>query len=96
MAFARDDEEQDTTFDEVTAMADRLGLKGKGRMTYIDDHMMQLGYEPVQSRESYVKQQEADAEEESGSGSRWGFGASRSGGNSRSRGGRNREDDDSF
>jgi hypothetical protein len=91
----RDDEDEDSTFDEVVGMADRLGLKGKGRMTYIDDHMMQLGYTPVQSRESYVKAQQDEGEEEAGSAGRWGFGrgGGRSGGNRR---GRNDDDGDSF
>jgi hypothetical protein len=52
-------------------MADRLGLQGEARQNYIHDHMLQLGYDPVQSRESYVRRQE-EAEPESTS--RWGFG----------------------
>lgn len=98
MAFTRDEEDEDGTFDEVSAMADRLGLKGKGRMTYIDDHMMQLGYEPIQSRDSYVRRQEDAEAEEGGSAGRWGFGGKGGGGgrNGGSRGGRNRDDGDSF
>lgn len=88
MPFNRDDE--DLTFDEVSAMADRLGLKGKQRSNYIDDHMIQLGYEPVQSRESYVRRQQEEAED---AGNRWGFGGGSSRGSSRSR---TRDEDDSF
>lgn len=95
MPFARnDDEEEDPTFDEVVGMADRLGLKGKGRATYIDDHMTQLGYEPIQSRESYRRKKRETEEDEQGTG-RWGFGGGRgrSGGSSRSSQGDN---DDAF
>src|SRR5262245_44553573 len=91
-----DDEDEDTTFDEVSAMADRLGLKGKGRMTYIDDHMGQLGYDVVQSRESYVRRASEDPDGQEQGTSRWGFGSAgrgRSGGrNQRGRG----DDDDTF
>jgi hypothetical protein len=91
--FRDDDDDEDNTFDEVVGMANRLGLKGKGRMTYIDDHMMQLGYTPVQSRESYVKAQQDEGEEEAGSSGRWGFGDGKRGRNSRRR---NDDDGDSF
>jgi hypothetical protein len=95
MPFDRREEEEDPTFDEVSAMADRLGLKGKGRMTYIDDHMMQLGYEPIQSRESYVRRQEEAEADEGGSAGRWGFGGGGRGGGrgGNPRGGRGAEDD---
>lgn len=88
----RDEENEDSTFDEVSAMADRLGLKGKNRAAYIDDHMVGLGYEPVQSRDSYIRREEE--QEQSGPGSRWGIGrgAQQQGGRSRRRG----DDDDSF
>ena len=88
-----DDEDEDTTFDEVSGMADRLQLKGKQRATYIDDHMVGLGYEPVQSRDSYIRQSRHSEEEDQTPGQRWGIGAKAN----RSRSARNsRDDDDSF
>jgi hypothetical protein len=93
MAFNRD-EDEDNLFDSVTAMADRMGLKGDKRATYIHDHMTQGGYQQVQTRESYtrVKQEE----DEGGSdGNRWGFG-SRGGGSGRNRGGGGGDDNDNF
>lgn len=98
MPFTRD-EEEDATFDEVSSMAERLGLKGKDRARYIDDHMIGLGYEPIQSRESYVRRQQQDDEGgDGGYGSRWGFGGrGGSGGGSSGRSGRSsRDEGDSF
>lgn len=97
MPFNRDDEDEDSTFDEVSAMADRLGLKGPKKQAYIDDHMQGLGYEPVQTRETYRRVQQAEEEEGGGSyGRRWGFGGGGrtdgGAGQSRSR----RDDDDRF
>lgn len=43
------DEENDEFPANVEAMADRLGLKGKGRAQYIDDHMTGAGYKRVTS-----------------------------------------------
>lgn len=94
MAF-RAEEEPDDLFDEVTRMADRMGLKGDKRATYIDDHMLQGGYERVQSRESYAPVQKGE-DDQGGSGNRWGFGRGGGGGGgrgpSRSRSG----EDDSY
>jgi hypothetical protein len=92
--FSSGADEEDMTFDEVSGMADRLGLKGEARQAYVHDHMVQLGYDAVQSRESYVRKPE-EPEEQQGSGSRWGFGGS--GGSRQSqgrqgRGGRDSED----
>jgi len=73
MAFREDDEQEDEDiFGNVSRMADRLGLKGEKRANYIDDHMVQLGYERVQTRESYARPQEPDGDD--GGTSRWGFG----------------------
>lgn len=89
--FNSGSDEEDVTFDEISSMADRLGLKGEARTNYIHDHMVQLGYDAVQSRDSYVRRQE---EPDQGSTGRWGFG---SGGRNQGRqGGRNRDNDDSF
>jgi hypothetical protein len=88
------EEEEDHLFDEVARMADRMGLKGEKRATYIDDHMIGGGYERVQTRESYAKPQNED-EDDGGTG-RWGLGGrSRQSRQSGSRGG-SRDDDDRF
>jgi hypothetical protein len=93
--FSSGSDEEDVTFDEVSSMADRLGLKGEARQNYIHDHMLQLGYDPVQSRESYVRRQEEPEAEPT---SRWGFGGG--GGNRQQNQGRqsrgSRDNDDSF
>jgi hypothetical protein len=97
MPFNRSDDDEDDLYDSVSAMADRMGIKGKERQAYIHDHMTQGGYEQIQSRESYVKIQQQE-EDEGGGGSRWGFGGGggRGGGSSRRSGGRNGDDDDRF
>jgi hypothetical protein len=96
-AFRSDDDEQeDATFDEVAGMADRLGLQGQKRAAYIDDHMQGLGYEAIQSRESYRKpSREGDGGGDGGGfGKRWGFGQRQQGASGGGqRGGR---DDDTF
>jgi hypothetical protein len=93
MAFRADDEE-DNLFDDVTRMADRMGLKGDKRATYIDDHMTQGGYGRVQTRESYQKIRNEEEDGGGSDGNRWGFGGR--GGNGGSRG-RGRDDgDDNF
>jgi len=53
--FGGPQEEEDTTFAEVAAMADRMGMEGDERAQYIDDHMSRLGYERVQSAQSYAR-----------------------------------------
>jgi|ERR1700729_725949 len=73
-------EDEDDLYDAVAAMADRLKLEGESRQSYIHDHMVQGGYEPVQSRESYRRIQQDEEETSQGSGSRWGFGGNRPGG----------------
>jgi hypothetical protein len=79
MPFNRDDDDDkdDSLFDDVAAMADRLGIQGEKRANYIDDHMTAAGYERIQSRESYARVRDQDEEDESG-GNRW-FGPSRRG-----------------
>lgn len=86
----RSEEEEDDLFDQVTAMADRMGLEGEKRAVYIDDHMLQGGYTRVQSRESYARMRPEKDEDESGS-NRWGFGSRNSGGP-----GKNRDEGDRF
>lgn len=87
------EEEEDDLFDSVSAMADRMGLKGDKRATYIDDHMMQGGYQRVQSRESYARVRQEEDEGQA-SGNRWGFGGG--GGSRRSSGRSSGDNDDNF
>jgi hypothetical protein len=94
MPFNRDDSDEEDLYDSVSRMADRMGLKGPKRATYIDDHMTQGGYERVQSRESYAKIQDED-DEGGGDGNRWGFGGGRRG-NGGGQNRRGRDDDDNF
>jgi hypothetical protein len=89
----RNDEDEDDLFDTVTHMADRMKLKGATRSTYIDDHMLQGGYQRVQSRESYARVKQEGEEGEEGSGSRWGFGSGGDSGGGRPRRTRSNEDD---
>jgi hypothetical protein len=94
MAFARD-EEDDDLYDSVVAMADRMRLKGQKRTEYIHDHMIQGGYQPVQTRESYARiQQEGDEEGGAQGGPRGWFSGGDRGGRSSGRPGRQRGDDD--
>lgn len=86
----RDEEEEDTLYDDVVRMADRMQLKGEKRRTYIHDHMLQGGYEPVQTRESYQRKVREEEEGTQSDSSRW-FGRSREE-RTRSR----RDDDDTF
>lgn len=91
----RNEEDEDDLFDTVSAMADRMGLKGDKRSTYIDDHMLQGGYARVQSRESYAKvRQEED--DQGDSGNRWGFGGRGESGGRRGAGRVRSGEDDSF
>jgi hypothetical protein len=78
-------------FDSVSAMAERLGLEGKERADYIDEHMDGLGYDKVQSSTSYAVRPK-EGEEEEGSKSRRKYGIPRTGSSS-SGGGRRRGDD---
>lgn len=70
-----EEEEDDSLFDDVSSMADRMRLSGEKRANYIDDHMTAAGYERIQSRDSYARIREQDEEDETG-GNRW-FGPSR-------------------
>ena len=94
MPAFRNDDEDDNLFDAVNAMADRMGLKGEKRATYIDDHMVQGGYSRVQSRESYAIQRDPEGDE-GGDSNRWGFGGGR-GRPRNNQGGGNRDNDDTF
>lgn len=52
----------DDLHDRVSEMADRLGLKGRERTTYIHEHMTRGGYKAVPQ---YVKGDEDDDEDDS-------------------------------
>lgn len=79
---SRDKDNGDDDYAHVSAMADRLKLKGRDRSKYIHDHMTGFGYKMVPS---YVRDEDDD------DGGRFRFGGgSRSGGRSS----RSREDDD--
>jgi hypothetical protein len=54
----------DDLMESVTAMADRLKIKGKERQTYIHEHMTRGGYRAVPN---YVKADD-DEDEDKGSG----------------------------
>jgi hypothetical protein len=58
-------DEEDDTFETVTMMADRLKLTGSKRENYIHNHMSDLGYKRVTTRESYVPAKDDDDDEES-------------------------------
>ena len=57
----KDDDLQDT----VSAMADRLGLKGKERQQYVHEHMTRSGYRAVPT---YVLDDRDDDDDEDDSG----------------------------
>lgn len=88
----RNFDDDDDTFEAVSNLADRMGLKGERRTRYIHDHMTQAGYRRVVSKDSYRKgSKDDDDDDDNNTSSRWfGGGGSRRGGGSRSR------DDDSF
>jgi hypothetical protein len=72
----------DDLLDSVTSMADRMGLKGRERTSYIHEHMTRSGYRAVPN---YVKDEGDDDDDDEPSGFFRG---------SRSRGSRSRDDDD--
>ena len=96
--FRSDEEDDDNLYDDVVRMADRMQLKGPKRQEYIHDHMLQGGYEPVQSREAYAKVQQEEPEGDGGGG--WfGGGGTRGrggGGSSRRQRPNSRDEDDNF
>lgn len=88
----RINDDDDDTFEAVSDMADRMGLKGEKRSRYIHDHMTNAGYRRVVSKDSYRKVSgNDDDDDDDGGSSRW-FGS----GGSRRRGGGRQRDDDSF
>jgi hypothetical protein len=79
-------DDDDDTFDRVSDLADRLGLKGKDRDRYIHNHMEDMGYGRVTTKESYQKKHDDDDEKEGRQDRYLGRSRRSSGGNSRSRG----------
>jgi hypothetical protein len=79
-------DQDDDLHDSVTAMADRLGLKGNDRRRYVHEHMTRSGY---RMEPTYVPDTDTDDDDDD-DGSPF-FGKSRSRSSSRSRG---RDDDD--
>lgn len=67
------DNQEDSLYDDVSAMADRIGLTGKDRTSYIHEHMTRGGYRAVPS---YVKDDSDDEDDEGSSGSGF-FGSGR-------------------
>jgi hypothetical protein len=61
--MAHEDDEDDT-FERVSDLAERLGLKGKDRDRYIHNHMEDMGYARVTSKESYQKKRDDDDDKE--------------------------------
>jgi hypothetical protein len=84
---ARDDKNDQEDYESVSAMADRLKLKGRERSRYIHDHMTSFGYRMVPS---YVR----DEDEEDDDGGRFRFGGSRPKTRERSSQRRTRRSDD--
>lgn len=92
--MAKDDD--DDLFDSVNAMADRLGLSGKERTSYVHESMTRGGYRAVPQ---YVKSDDDEDDEDdspffgrSGRKRRSDAGRSSSGGSRRRR--RDEDDDD--
>lgn len=80
-------DKDDDLLDSVTAMADRLKLKGKERGSYIHEHMTRSGYKAVPN---YVRDDGDDDDDDDSSSFFGGKRGSRSG----SRRSRRRDDDD--
>jgi len=59
-----DDEKRDKLIERFSGLADKLGLKGRDRQAYIDDHMKVSGYKAVRSY--------TPADEDDNKGRRWG------------------------
>lgn len=56
-------DDQDDLYDAVSAMADRLGLEGKERSSYIHESMTRGGYRAVPQ---YVREDNEDGEDSGG------------------------------
>jgi hypothetical protein len=59
------DKDDDDMFDTVSSMADRIGLKGKERTSYIHEHMTRSGYRAVPN---YVKDDGDDDDDDDSGG----------------------------
>jgi hypothetical protein len=51
------DDKDDDLYDQVSAMADRLGLEGSERNRYVHEHMTRAGYDAVPQ---YVRREDDD------------------------------------
>jgi hypothetical protein len=60
------DSQEDSLYDDVSAMADRLKLTGRERTSYIHEHMTRGGYKAIPS---YVRDESEDDDDEDSSGS---------------------------
>lgn len=59
------DKDDDDLFDSVSAMADRIGLKGREKSRYVHEHMTRGGYRAVPS---YVPADDEDDDEDDDNG----------------------------
>lgn len=55
------DKDDDDLFDSVSAMAERIGLKGSEKTRYVHEHMTRGGYRAVPS---YVRAEDEDEDED--------------------------------
>lgn len=83
-------DDNDDLYDQVSAMAKRLKLKGDERTQYIHEHMTRSGYRAIPN---YVKDDSKDDDEGKGS-PFFGSGSGNRSSSSRSR--RRRDDDDDW
>ena len=58
------DDKDDDLYDTVSAMADRIGLEGDERSSYIHEHMTRSGYRAVPN---YVREEDDDRDSRKGS-----------------------------
>lgn len=80
-----DDADTDDLLEQVTAMADRMGLEGRDKRDYIHEHMTRSGY---RAEPTYVREEPEESDRDGDKGS----GFFRSKGADRDRGRGNRSD----
>lgn len=78
-----DDADTDDLLEQVTAMADRMGLEGRDRRDYIHEHMTRSGY---RAEPTYVREEQDDSDRDDSKGS--GFFRKQGGDRDRGRGSR--------
>jgi hypothetical protein len=84
-------DKDDDLFDSVSAMAERMGLKGSERRRYIHEHMTRSGY---RAEPTYVRDDGDDDDDDNGSG--FFAGKRRQGRRDDDRSSRRRRDDDDW